>query len=180
MSDVKYEKQVSTIDIEEELLSAAIIETQGRDYTDEEIEHLALELPLDEFQALQIEIHDELFQSGLGWDERANWDAPYHPDDDEDTKATLRLKREVQLYAASCFVQYKRKYIDVETHVELSDLEIFRALSQKIAAKFQKWYKSKKLLHYSLLKCVINFMNNRKKPIVIPYISCNISFELGR
>lgn len=145
MTEVQKEKQVSRIDIDEELLKAAIIETKGRDYTDEEIEHLALGQPFDEFRTLQIEIQDELFQCGLGWDERSNWDVPHHPDDDEDTKATLRLKREVQLYAASCFVQYKRKYIDVETHVELSDLEIFRALSQKIAAKFQKWYESKKL-----------------------------------
>ena len=81
----------------------------------------------------------------MGWDDRSNWADIHHADDDEDTKATLHLKREVQLFAASCFVHHKRKYIDVETYVELTDLDIFRALSQKIAKKFHKWYQSKKL-----------------------------------
>ena len=67
----------------------------------------------------------------MGWDDRSNWADIHHADDDEDTKATLHLKREVQLFAASCFVHHKRKYIDVETYVELTDLDIFRALSQK-------------------------------------------------
>ena len=106
---------------------------------------MALDQKLTDFQQLQIEIHDELFNCGMGWDDRSNWADIHHADDDEDTKATLRLKREVQLFAASCFVQHKRKYIDVETYVELTDLEIFRALSQKIAQKFHKWYQSKKL-----------------------------------
>ena len=43
------------------------------------------------------------------------------------------------------YILYKRKYIDVETHVELSELEVFRALSQKIADKFDRWYKHKDL-----------------------------------
>jgi hypothetical protein len=133
------------IDIEKELLADAVFETQGRLYADDEIELLALDQELSDFQQLQIEIHDELFNCGMGWDDRANWADIHHADDDEDTKATLRLKREVQLFAASCFVQHKRKYIDVETYVELTDLEIFRALSQKIAQKFHKWYQSKKL-----------------------------------
>ena len=133
------------LDIEKDLLADAFFETQGRLYTDDEIELLVLDQELSDFQQLQIEIHDELFNCGMGWDNRANWADIHHADDDEDTKATLRLKREVQLFAASCFVQHKRQYIDVETHVELTDLEIFRALSQKIAQKFHKWYQSKKL-----------------------------------
>ena len=143
MSDDKETTNLS--DLDEQLLNEAIVSTNGRDYTQEEIEHLALENELTPFQALELEIHDELFESGLGWDKRAEWDNIYHPDDDKETKALLRLKRAVQLYAASCFVQYKRKYIDVETHVELSELEVFRALSQKIADKFDRWYKHKDL-----------------------------------
>ena len=133
------------IDIEQDPIADAISQTHGRPYTDDAIELLALDHELTDFQQLQIEIHDELFQCGMGWDNRANWEDIHHAKDDEDTKETLRLKREVQLYAASCFVQHKRKYIDVETHFELTDLEIFRALSQKIAQKFYKWYRSKKL-----------------------------------
>lgn len=133
------------IDIEQDLLADAISQTHGQPYTDDEIELLALDHELTDFQQLQIEIHDELFQCGMGWDTRAIWEDIHHAEDGEDTKETLRLKREVQLYAASCFVQHKRKYLDVETHFELTDLEIFRALSQKIAQKFYKWYRSKKL-----------------------------------
>ena len=138
-------KQSPQMDADKELLVDATFEAAKRPYTDGEIELLALDQPLTDFQNLQIEIHDELFNSGMGWDDRANWDDIHHADDDENTKATLRLKREVQLLAASCFVQHKRKYIDVETHVELTDLEIFRSLSQKIAQKFHKWYKNNKL-----------------------------------
>lgn len=98
-----------------------------------------------QFQILQMEIQDEVFDSGMGWDQRSDWGLSYSPDDDEETKRVLELKRYVQLYAASCFVQYNRKYIDVETHVELSELEVFRALSQKIALKFDRWYKCKDL-----------------------------------
>ena len=133
------------LDIEKDLLDDAIFETQGRRYTDDEIELLALDQKLTDFQQLQIEIHDELFNCGMGWDDRSNWAAIHHADVDNDTKETLGLKREVQLFAASCFVQHKRKYLDVQTNVELTDLEIFRALSQKIAQKFHKWYQSKKL-----------------------------------
>ena len=138
-------KQSPQMDADKELLVDATFEAAKRPYTDGEIELLALDQPLTDFQNLQIEIHDELFNSGMGWDDRANWDDIHHAEDDENTKATLRLKREVQLFAASCFVQHKRKYIDVETHVELTDLEIFRSLSQKIAQKFHKWYKNNKL-----------------------------------
>lgn len=133
------------LDIEKNLLDDAIFETQGRRYTDDEIELLALDQELSDFQQLQIEIHDELFNCGMGWDDRSNWADIHHADVDNDTKETLGLKREVQLFAASCFVQHKRKYLDVQTNVELTDLEIFRALSQKIAQKFHKWYQSKKL-----------------------------------
>ena len=133
------------LDIEKNLLDDAIFETQGRLYTDDEIELLALDQELSDFQQLQIEIHDELFNCGMGWDDRSNWADIHHADVDNDTKETLGLKREVQLFAASCFVQHKRKYLDVQTNVELTDLEIFRALSQKIAQKFHKWYQSKKL-----------------------------------
>ena len=133
------------LDIEKDLLDDAIFETQGRLYTDDEIELLALDQELSDFQQLQIEIHDELFNCGMGWDDRSNWADIHHADVDNDTKETLGLKREVQLFAASCFVQHKRKYLDVQTNVELTDLEIFRALSQKIAQKFHKWYQSKKL-----------------------------------
>ena len=133
------------LDIEKNLLDDATFETQGRLYTDDEIELLALDQELSDFQQLQIEIHDELFNCGMGWDDRSNWADIHHADVDNDTKETLGLKREVQLFAASCFVQHKRKYLDVQTNVELTDLEIFRALSQKIAQKFHKWYQSKKL-----------------------------------
>ena len=133
------------LDIQKDLLDDAIFETQGRRYTDDEIELLALDQELSDFQQLQIEIHDELFNCGMGWDDRSNWADIHHADVDNDTKETLGLKREVQLFAASCFVQHKRKYLDVQTNVELTDLEIFRALSQKIAQKFHKWYQSKKL-----------------------------------
>ena len=133
------------IDIEKNLLHDAVFETQGRLYADGESELLALDQELSDFQQLQIEIHDELFNCGMGWDDRSNWADIHHADVDNDTKETLGLKREVQLFAASCFVQHKRKYLDVQTNVELTDLEIFRALSQKIAQKFHKWYQSKKL-----------------------------------
>ena len=85
------------IDIEKNLLDDAVFETQGRLYADGEIELLALDQKLTDFQQLQIEIHDELFNCGMGWDDRANWDDIHHANDDEDTKATLRLKREVRL-----------------------------------------------------------------------------------
>ena len=46
------------LDIEKNLLDDAIFETQGRLYTDDEIELLALDQELSDFQQLQIEIHD--------------------------------------------------------------------------------------------------------------------------
>lgn len=85
-------------DLDEQLLNEAIVSTNGHDYTQEEIEHLALENELTPFQALELEIHDELFESGLGWDKRAEWDNIYHPDDDKETKALLRLKRAVLIH----------------------------------------------------------------------------------
>ena len=94
MSDDKETTNLS--DLDEQLLNEAIVSTNGRDYTQEEIEHLALENELTPFQDLELEIHDELFESGLGWDKRAEWDNIYHPDDDKETKALLRLKRAVQ------------------------------------------------------------------------------------
>ncbi len=78
------------LDIEKDLLADAIFETPGRLYTDDEIELLALDQELTDFQQLQIEIHDELFNCGMGWDDRANWADIHHADDDEETKATLR------------------------------------------------------------------------------------------
>ena len=80
MSDDKETTNLS--DLDEQLLNEAIVSTNGRDYTQEEIEHLALENELTPFQALELKIHDELFESGLGWDKRAEWGNIYHPDDD--------------------------------------------------------------------------------------------------
>ena len=48
------------IDIEQDLLADAISQTHGQPYTDDEIELLALDHELTDFQQLQIEIHDEL------------------------------------------------------------------------------------------------------------------------
>ena len=116
-----------------------------QDLSEDEIDRLIAEHDFDELQTLQLEIHNELFQSGMGWDDRSNWYVPYNLEDTDASKEILILKQEVQLFAASCFVQYKRKYIDVVSRVELTDLEIFRALSQKIAEKFHTWYKRKLL-----------------------------------
>ena len=41
-------------DLDEQLLNEAIVSTNGRDYTEEEIEHLALEKELTPFQALEL------------------------------------------------------------------------------------------------------------------------------
>ena len=74
MSDDKETTNLS--DLDEQLLNEAIVSTNGRDDTEEEIEHLALEKELTPFQALELEIHDELFESGLGWDKRAECFSP--------------------------------------------------------------------------------------------------------
>ena len=50
MSDDKETTNLS--DLAEQLLNEAIVSTNGRDYTQEEIEHLALENELTPFQAL--------------------------------------------------------------------------------------------------------------------------------
>ena len=50
MSDDKETTNLS--DLDEQLLNEAIVSTNGHDYTQEEIEHLALENELTPFQAL--------------------------------------------------------------------------------------------------------------------------------
>lgn len=111
-----------------------------QDLSEEEIDRLIGEHEFDKRQTLQLEILNELFDSGLGWDKKAVWRKEYHPEDTKKTKFILSLKQDVMLYAASCFVQKNKKYIDVKTHVELSDREIYRALVQKIADRFADYY----------------------------------------
>ena len=52
MSDDKETTNLS--DLDEQLLNEAIVSTNGRDYTQEEIGHLALENELTPFQALEL------------------------------------------------------------------------------------------------------------------------------
>ena len=92
------------IDIEQDLLADATPQTHGQPYTDDEIELLALDHELTDFQQLQIEIHDELFQCGMGWDTRAIWEDIHHaeiPEDDYDDEVEASLAPSVEFQIKS-------------------------------------------------------------------------------
>lgn len=96
----------------------------------------------DELQQLQIEVLEEHMYSGLQWDKRVFVGSDYHQAKTPEDKRAAALKEAMQCYAAGLFVQAKNKFFDVDTHVELSDKELFRILSQKIGERFLKWYNS--------------------------------------
>ena len=129
------DEDFSPIDLDDDLVRYAILQTQGREYTDEEIEELALEAAEQSEEFKEIEARQV---QGL-------WNYPFEGADvfvrvDEEGNEIIPTDIEVIKYLCSNIVRRERKFFEIDKlDKEINRAELANVVHTKVKAQFPNY-----------------------------------------